>query len=288
MNTFANAFAIISPYVAGYTLELLGVEKGMRLLYGLLAGVSAVNATLAIKYLQETTELIHKVKDLRIFVVLKETYTGIPELVSKMPLSVKALGLVSGFSFISNGLASPFWVVYATEIIGLSTVKWGLILLLESILKTAFMIPAGVFSDRYSRTISLLAAVTLTLVAFPMMILAKSFIQVFAIRILVGLAGALYFSSSSALMADYVPRKMRGKVMAAIGRGSVIVGAVGGGTGGPGMGYLFTIPVMASSILGGVLYNLNPNYVWIVLLLVTIIQIGLIVSFIRDPENAEE
>jgi MFS family permease len=288
MSTLANAFAIISPYVAGYTLELLGVKKGMRVLYGLLAGVSAVNATLVIKYLQETTESTHEVKDLKIISVLKETYTGIPELVSKMPLSVKALGIVLSFSFISNGIASPFWVVYATEEIGLSTIGWGLILLFESILKTAFLIPAGVVSDRYSRTISLLTAVALTLVAFPMMIIAKTFIQVLAIRILVGLAGALYFSSSTALMADYIPKKMRGKVMAAIGRGSVIVGAVGGGTGGPGMGYLFTIPVMASSILGGVLYNLNPNYVWMVLLLVTVIQISLIILFIRDPENVEE
>jgi hypothetical protein len=88
-------------------------------------------------------------------------------------------------------------------------------------------------------------------------------------------------------MADYIPRDMRGRVMAAIGRGSVLVGATGGGTGGPGMGYLFTIPVMVASILGGLLYTLNPTYPWICMMGITIIQLLSLVFFIRDPEKAE-
>jgi hypothetical protein len=88
-------------------------------------------------------------------------------------------------------------------------------------------------------------------------------------------------------MADYIPRDMRGRVMAAIGRGSVLVGATGGGTGGPGMGYLFTIPVMVASILGGLLYIQNPTYPWICMLGITIIQLLSLVFFIRDPEKAE-
>ena len=51
--------------------------------------------------------------------------------------------------------------------------------------------------------------------------------------------------------------------MAAIGRGSTLIGATGGGTGGPGMGYLFTVPVMTASVLGGHLYSINPTYPWI-------------------------
>ena len=93
------------------------------------------------------------------------------------------------------------------------------------------------------------------------------------IRVAIGLSGALFISSSSALMADYVPRNMRGRVMAAIGRGTALVGAAGGGTGGPGVGYLFTIPVMLSSILGGVLYSMNPDYVWYSIIFATLIQV---------------
>jgi hypothetical protein len=76
--------------------------------------------------------------------------------------------------------------------------------------------------------------------------------------------------------------------MAAIGRGSVLIGATGGGVGGPGMGYLFTIPVMLASVAGGILYSMSPVYTWLFVLGTTVIQLASIILFIRDPEKAEE
>jgi len=89
-------------------------------------------------------------------------------------------------------------------------------------------------------------------------------------------------------MADSVPRDLRGRVMAAMGRGSILIGAAGGGTGGPGMGYMFTIPVMIASVVGGLLYSMNPNYPWIGILGTAIIQLISIILFIRDPEKVEK
>ena len=75
--------------------------------------------------------------------------------------------------------------------------------------------------------------------------------------------------------------------MAAFGRGSVMIGATGGGTGGPGMGYLFVLPVMASSIVGGILYNMNPAYQWYAVAVATVVQLICVILFIRDPEKAQ-
>jgi MFS family permease len=186
-------------------------------------------------------------------------------------------------SFVANSIASPFWVVYVVEEIGLSSVDWGLILLFETILKTSLTIPAGMLVDRYGRTKGLIAAIIISLVSIPSIIFAKNFINVLLIRLGVAVAGALFFPSSTALMVDYVPRRLRGRVMAAIGRGSVLLGAAGGGTGGPGMGYLFTIPVLAGSLLGGVLYAINPLYPWYCFFVTTVIQIITLILFIRDP-----
>jgi len=216
---------------------------------------------------------------------LKEAYSGIPELISNMNRSVKALGVLLGMGFIANGIASPFWVVYATEVTGLSSIDWGLILLVESTFKTVLAIPCGVIADRYSRSKTLFAAVFFSLISLPSLVLAKTFIHVLLIRLGAGLAGALFMPSSTALMADHIPRDLRGRVMGAIGRGSVLVGATGGGTGGPGMGYLFTLPVMVASIVGGLLYSMNPIYPWICILGTTIIQFTTIVLFIRDPKK---
>ena len=54
------------------------------------------------------------------------------------------------------------------------------------------------------------------------------------------------------------------------------------------MGYLFTIPVMIASVVGGLLYSMNPGYPWIGILGTAIIQLISIILFIRDPEKVEK
>jgi len=288
MNTLASAFAMFSPYIAGIVLEIYGNNFGMRLLYALLVLSQLVNATIVFKFLRETAAVEKTETKFSMIAILKEAYAGIPNLIANLPRSVKALGVLVGTGFIANSISGPFWVVYATEVVGLSNIDWGLILLVESIFKTILTIPCGMVADKYSRAKTLFVAVLISLFSLPSMIMAKTFTHILFIRLGAGLAGALFFPSSTALMADYIPRAQRGRVMAAIGRGSILIGATSGGMGGPGMGYVFTIPVMVASIVGGLLYTLNPTYPWIFILGATMIQLISIALFIRDPENVEE
>jgi MFS family permease len=288
MMTLGNAFAIFSPYIAGIIIELFDINLGMRFLYASLVLAQTINATLILKYLSETTTVKRSETKQNILDILKNAYSGIPELIQRMPTSVKALGVLIGMGFIANAIAAPFWVIYVIEIIGLSSIDWGLILLLESIFKTVLTLPGGMMADRYSRRLVVLVAMLLSLVSLPSMVLAKTFNHVLLIRLVAGLAGALFFPSCTALLADFVPQDMRGRVMAAIGRGSVFIGATGGGIGGPGMGYIFTLPVIFFSFLGGLLYSMNPIYTWLCLLGTTTIQILCVVFFIRDPKQVEE
>ena len=163
-----------------------------------------------------------------------------------------------------------------------------MILLLESILKTVLTIPSGMIADRYSKRLIVFFAILLSLISLPSLILAKTFTHVLLIRLVAGLAGTLLVPSCTALLADFIPRDLRGRVMAAIGRGSFMIGATGGGIGGPGMGYIFTLPVMFASLLGGLLYSINPIYPWLCILGTTIIQLLSVVLFIRDPKQVEE
>jgi hypothetical protein len=75
--------------------------------------------------------------------------------------------------------------------------------------------------------------------------------------------------------------------MSAIGRGSVMIGASGGGIGGPGMGFLTTIPVMIASLIGGYLYAFNPLFPWFFVLVTIITSIIVTFFFIEDPQKAE-
>jgi len=286
MTTLATLFAVTSPYIAGVITEALGNEVGVRALYAVYM-LSFIINTLILRFLTGAEPEEDPGEIPSVPTILREVYGGVPELVRSMPRGVKALSVVTGMAFIANSLTAPFWVVYATDIVGISNVEWGLILLIESLIKIGLSIPAGMVADRYGRAKTLFAAVFLSMVSLPSIVLATCFVHVLLVRVVVALAVVLYMPASTALMADLVPREMRGRVMSAVGRGSVLVGATGGGTGGPGMGYFFTLFVMAGSVLGGVLYSINPSYPWRGVLATCVIQMLFMVLFIRDPEKRE-
>ena len=112
-------------------------------------------------------------------------------------------------------------------------------------------------------------------------------IWILPIRTAVAAATAFFIPASSALMADTAPKEYRGRVMAAFGRGSVMIGDAGGGAGGPGMGFFITIPVMVASVAGGFLYSANPVFPWFFVLVSTVFSIIVTALFIRDPQKAE-
>ena len=132
----------------------------------------------------------------------------------------------------ANGFAGPFWVVYANNHIGLTSTQWGLVLLVEAALGNAVRIPAGFLADRYGRTRFILAALLLSTATLPCFIFAQTLMQVIALRCVVAITMAFFGPACGALLADTIPRDIRGRVMAAIGRGSVRIGAATGGTGG--------------------------------------------------------
>ncbi len=123
--------------------------------------------------------------------------------------------------------------------------------------------------------------------ALPLFLLAGTFGEVLAIRCIVGLTSAFFSPSTAALLADTVPSPIRGRVMAAIGRGSVMIGAASGGTGGPGTGFLITIPLMLASLAGGILYEWNPVSTWVLVLALMLVALVVAVLYVRDPKKAE-
>lgn len=297
MNSVSNAFAVAAPFIAGAVITYFGDLRGMRMLYLTMATFYAALTFIHYRYLRESVSAVDvrsasesSEKGLSLSGIadaLRETYVGIPSMLRALPLSLKALAGVIVLSFMANGVASPFWVVFATEEVGLSSASWGLVLLLETVLRLVMFIPAGLLVDRWGRATTLLAALTLSLVAIPSFIFVTGFASALLVRCGVAVAFALAIPSCTALMADTVPRQMRGRVMSALGQGGIMIGPAGGGTGGPAVGYVVTIPLIVSFVLGGILYTLNPVFPWVFVFFTTLFSILLVVLFIRDPEEAE-
>jgi MFS family permease len=288
MNTISSALAIVAPYVAGALLDAYDVELGMRVLYGVMAIASLISAAVNHRFLKETSSRpaeTFRLCDLP--GVFKSAYGDLPTTLRRLPPALRALTAVITLGFMANAVASPFWVVFGADHIGLSSSEWGLILLIETALRSLAYIPAGMIVDRHGRTRWILASLCLSLVSVPLFVLATNFTQALLIRAAVAVVTAFFIPACSALMADIVPRDIRGRVMSAIGRGTVMIGAASGGTGGPGMGFLITIPVIVASSLGGYLYTFDPTYPWIFVAVTTAISILLTALFVRDPREAE-
>jgi MFS family permease len=288
MNTISITLSMFSPYIAGITLDVYGDELGMRLLYGVLSIAYIIIAIINLRFLRDTGERGDvRFNTKEIPKIIREAYTGLPSLLQKLPATVRGIASIIILGFTANAMVSPFWVIYAIEHIGLTYIEWGTILLLETALQTILYIPAGILVDRYGRTRTLTAALTLSMFSIPLFIYSKGFYETLAIRSLIAITNALFIPACTALIADTVPRDIRGRVMAAMGRGDLQIGAPGEASGGPGIGFLVTLPLIMASIIGGFIYAINHTYPWIFAFFTIIISLIISALYIRDPIEAE-
>jgi len=287
MAALTGAMALFAPYAAGSMLDACGVDAGMRILYVIMALAYAAGATINLLFIRETREPSAGVAaSPRLSDTARQAFGGIPALLASFPPILRALAVIIILAFVANGVAGPFWIIYAKNHIGLTASQWGLILLSETGLRNLMAIPAGFMTDRFGRTRFILLALTTSLV-IPLFLLAGTFWHVLLIRCVIGVSTAFFSPSMAALVADTVPSAVRGRVMAAIGRGTVMIGAASGGTGGPGTGYLTTLPIMAASLSGGLLYAWNPASPWFFVLVVTLLALAVALRYVRDPRRAE-
>lgn len=287
MAALTGSLALFAPYVAGSVLDAYGVDTGMRILYVIMAAAYATGATINLLFIRETRQPPSAtVSVATLSATARNAFTGIPAMLKGFSPTLRALAVIIILCFVANGVASPFWVIYAKTHIGLSSRQWGLILLVETALRNLAAIPAGFMADRFGRTRFILAALLASLV-IPLYLLAGSFLHVLLIRCVVGVTTAFFSPATAALLADTVPSSTRGRVMAAIGRGTVMIGGASGGTGGPGTGFLITVPLMVASLGGGLLYAWNPASPWIFVLVVTAAALLIAARYVRDPKTAE-
>jgi len=288
MNTISGTVGLVGPYLAGLVIVASGDETGGRILYGIMAAVYFINAVINHRFLTETSSGSPARVDLsELPRVFQTAYGGIPSLLRSLPHSARALAAIVVLMFVANAVASPYWVVWARDEIGLSAADWGLILLIEAAARTILYLPMGFAIDRRGRVSFIRAALLVSGIAVPLYAFATSFTHVLLIRLAIAVANTCFLCACSAMMADALPRDIRGRAMAALGRGTVMLGASSGGTGGPGLGFLTVVPVMVASLLGGVIYSHNALFTWLTALALSALSLTVATVSLRDTEVAE-
>ena len=288
MNTVSGVLAVFSPYIAGWVVDTFGERAGIRALYGVMTVVTLITGTINARFLKEPGgSPSESLRLSRLPSILRDAYACIPDTLRQFPRSLKVMAGFFVLLTTSNAISGPFWVVYASQEVGLTATEWGLVLLLSTLVRLLSYIPGGTWVDRYGRTRFVIAGLVVTLVATPLFVFSTTFAHVLIIRLVLSAVNGFFGPACSALMADIVPRDMRGRVMACLGRGQIFIGSTGGGMGGPGMGYLMTIPVMLAALAGGILYSANPMLPWFLAASAAAVALVLSALYLHDPEEAE-
>jgi MFS family permease len=281
-----SALGVISPFIGGYLVDNMGILPAMNLVYLIGFGAGIFVAILRWFTLKETLDPKQQEKiDYRnIPKVIKDSYDSFLETMRWMPPEILALAVMQVMQVFFIGMASSFWVVYATTYIGISATLWGLNSAIQGGVNMVLAIPAGKMMDKLGRKKLLVALMAVTPI-FPIAFLfIKDYYALVALVVAVAVCNAFLMPGFQSLLADFTPRNRRGRVTSAVGSGNFFVDIRGTMWGG---GMLLFVPLAIGQTLGGILYEYNPTVPFIIM------SVGLIPIIIwayfkvKDPRTIE-
>ena len=263
---------VIMPSIGGYLIDVYGILVPMRWAY---VGLAIVGVTAGIIRLSMLTETIspqnkqagEKYSPKELGKLIKDAFKEHLQTWSWMPKSALALAAIYILWAFEYGLVEPYWIVYAKEIIGVTTTQWGIITAVGSAISiVSKILIVGKMLDRFSRRKILLATIASDIFTYLLFIRCGMFVQVLALWIAGSFVWSFYEPTYSSLEADLIPGERRGRVFAAFG---VAWSA-------------FTVP---ASLIGGFVYErVNPELSFITASIGIVLCFILTALFIKQPE----
>ncbi|UCH37664.1 MAG: MFS transporter [Candidatus Bathyarchaeota archaeon] len=287
LNTLPNMVTIIAPTVGAFMINHFGLELGSRyLLFICFISMFFVGAGRH-KFLKETIRPSTASKQISINNIghfIREAYQKSWEAIKWTPRSLSVFVITQIITSFSGAMIGSFWVIYATTIIQLTITQWSLILFIEGVITLFLSIPAGMLVDRIGNRKIIIIMLALAITPGILFIFSQTFLHTLIILVSLTIIAAFMTPACHAFLADTVPRQMRARITSAYGRGGI---GVRTGVGGGGGGYVLMIPSMIGSILGGILYGINPIFPWLIQTGSLIISLLISVLFLKEPTVAE-
>jgi MFS family permease len=266
LQVFPSFPAIFSPLIGGWLIDTYGLQSGFRLACAFVAGTTLVSAVILLLFLKET---IRPGNGQKSSVLGNSTVSIRGALSAKSLHSLVALLLAYGLVAFANALISNYYILYATQVIGLDALHYGIIVSLQILFITLLKIPGGWASDKYGKKkIMIFSILTCTpfVVAFTF---SRLFVQAAITMILLAIAGMYYAPAHEALQADLTPREIRGRITSFWD----ISGAIGGALGAPLGGFFFQ--------------TISPATPFYLFAVVEVAAALLILVAVKEPQKAE-
>lgn len=237
-NFLPGILGVFTPSIAGYFVLTKGLVDGMRLVYLLAAGSGLMAAFLRLFFLKETLpkrKADPKGKDsTETWKGFKAEYSDALKFVFKGVPFLLVLYII--FEFASYG-ASPFFIVFATEFLGVSEENWWIICMVAQAFYLIGIMPMGILTDKIGRRKVLILSAGIFIFSNSLWVITppRAWYTLLFVMVSFALYNLAIAASSSALPAfeaDLIPRLKRGNVMATLmlvsGITTALATAIGG------------------------------------------------------------
>jgi MFS family permease len=215
--------------------------------------------------------------------VLREAYLSIFESVKWMDKSLKIIVSIEMLAAFFVAASSPFWVVYARQIVGITPYQWGLVMLVAGGVGLLIAFPMGMMVDRVGPKKLILVGLFMASVVIFSYQFVTGFTGVLIIICGLSIVNNILIPSFSTLIAGMIPRDRRGRLYSLLGERGITIswGNFWGG------GFLLFIPAAIGAYIGGVIYEIEPKLPWIITSMAMILSLILVYYFIKEPVEAQ-
>lgn len=264
---------IVTSLLGGILIDRLGIITGVRMILLAYSTVALVSIILQWKYITETMQPSTGE------IAEEEQRTGKPftDSLRQVPRDVLVLSVILGISALSMRLFSSFTVIYAVEVIGLSTTQWGLLGTVANITAIAFSIPGGRIADMLGKRVGILLSRIPMAFATLGYTFSSSFLHLGMVRTISGMGSGfgadLYGAQGGplwqALIIDYTPQHERGRFMGIIGT-------------------IKSVLCIPATWIGGYLYdNMSPSTPFQVSFVMDVVAIAVFIFILRPPKEPD-
>jgi MFS family permease len=262
---------IITSLLGGILIDRLGIITGVRMILLAYSTVALLSTLLQWRYITETMQPSPGDRS------EEEQREDRPFLdnIRQVPRDVLVLSVILGISALSMRLFSSFTVVYAVEVVGLSTTQWGLLGTVANITAIVFSIPGGRIADRLGKRVGILLSRIPMAFATLGYTFSTNFLHLGIVRTISGMGSGfgadLYGPQGGplwqALIIDYTPRQERGRFMGIIGT-------------------IKSVLCIPATWIGGYLYeNMSPSTPFRVSFIMDVVAIVVFTFILRPPKE---